>query len=157
MHTSVFHWIETRGSSKGFSGRGLNSVHWGINPHLKTFTLIFFAMPPLNLQTVQTPLLRQFPPYIGGGPRVFIKLLRISISLMRKPNIREIIYLDMLILSCIIREAHISRGTDICLLQNLGFIINIKKSILHPCQKIEFMGMEINLIKMTLSLTPVKV
>ena len=39
----------------------------------------------------------------------------------------------------------------------LDFIINIKKSILHPCQKIEFLGMEIDSIKMTLSLTPEKV
>ena len=46
-----------------------------------------------------------------------------------------------------------SRDTVIYLLQNLGFTINIKKSILHPCQEIEFLGMEIDSIKMTLSLT----
>ena len=63
----------------------------------------------------------------------------------------------MLILSHTIQEAHMSRDTVIYLLQNLGFIINIKKSILHPCQKIEFLGMEIDSIKMTLSLTPYKV
>ena len=40
------------------------------------------------------------------------------------------------------------RDTVIYLLQNLGFIINVKKSILHPCQKIEFLGMEIDSIKM---------
>ena len=33
----------------------LHSVHWGITPSL------FFAKPPLNLQTVQAPLFRQFP------------------------------------------------------------------------------------------------
>ena len=33
-----------------------HSVHWGINP------LLFLTKPPLNLQTVQAPLFRQFPP-----------------------------------------------------------------------------------------------
>ena len=93
---------------------------------------------------------------LGPAPRVFTKLLKLS--LLRKINIRVIIYLDdMLILSHTIREAHMSRDTVIYLLQNLGFIINVKKSILHPCQKIEFLGMEIDSIKMTLSLTPEKV
>ena len=66
-----------------------------------------------------------------------------------------IIYLvDMLVLSHTIREARMSRDAVVYL---LDFIINIKKSILHPCQKIEFLGMEIDSIKMTLSLTPEKV
>ena len=50
-----------------------------------------------------------------------------------------------------------SRGTVIYLLQNLSFIINIKESIFHPYQKIEFLGMEIYSIKITPSLTPEKV
>ena len=95
---------------------------------------------------------------LGPAPSVFTKLLKIPISLLRKINIRVIIYLDdMLILSHTIREAHMRRDTVIYLLHNLGFIINVKKSILHPCQKIEFLGMEIDSIKMTLSLTPEKV
>ena len=76
---------------------------------------------------------------LDPAPRVFSKLLKIPVCLLRKINIRVIIYLDdMLILSYTIREAHMSQDTVIYLLQNLGFIINIKKS-------------------MTLSLTPVKV
>ena len=76
---------------------------------------------------------------LDPAPRVFSKLLKIPVCLLRKINIRVIIYLDdMLILSYTIREAHMSQDTVIYLLQNLGFITNIKKS-------------------MTLSLTPVKV
>ena len=76
---------------------------------------------------------------LDPAPRVFSKLLKIPVCLLRKINIRVIIYLDdMLILSYTIREAHMSQDTVIYLLQNLGFIINIKKST-------------------TLSLTPVKV
>ena len=62
----------------------------------------------------------------------------------------------MLILSHTIREAQMSWDTAVYPLQNLGFVINVKKPIFHPCQKIEFLGMEIDSIKMTLSLKPKK-
>ena len=93
----------------------------------------------------------------GLGPvrRMLTNLLKILISLLRKINIRVIIYLDhVLILSQTIREARMSRDTVLYLLQNMSFIIDIKKSILHPCQKTEFVGMKIDSIKMTFSLTP---
>ena len=61
---------------------------------------------------------------LGPAPRVFTKLLKIPISLMRKINIRVIIYLEnMLILSHTVREAYMSREAVIYLLQNLVFII----------------------------------
>ena len=37
---------------------GTDSVHWGINPSV----LFCQVLPPLNLQTVQACLYRQFPP-----------------------------------------------------------------------------------------------
>ena len=40
----------------------------------------------------------------------------------------------------------------IYLLQNLGFILNLKKSVLKPSQKIEFLGIVIYSIKMEISL-----
>ena len=64
---------------------------------------------------------------------------------------------DMLILSHTIQETHMSWYMVIYLLQNLGFIINIRKWILHPWQKREFLVLEIDSIKMTLSLAPNKV
>ena len=73
---------------------------------------------------------------LGPAPRVFTKLLKIPISLLRKINIRVIIYLDdMLILSHTIREAHMSRDTVIYLLHNLGFTINVKKSFFTNVRK----------------------
>ena len=62
------------------------------------------------------------------APSVFTKLLKISVSLLKKINIRVITYFDdMLILSYTIREAHMRQDALIYLLQNLDFIINIKK------------------------------
>jgi hypothetical protein len=42
------------------------------------------------------------------------------------------------------------------LLQELGFIINKEKSILDPTQKIEFLGILINSIRLWLALPPAK-
>jgi len=76
---------------------------------------------------------------LGPAPRIFTKLLKIPIALLRRINIRVMIYLDdMLLLGRTVQEAFQTRDTVIFLLQNLGFIINQKKSVLIPTQKIEF-------------------
>ena len=45
-----------------------------------------------------------------------------------------------------------SRDTVIFLLQHLGFVINQKKSLLQAVQEIEFLGLNINSLNMTVSL-----
>ena len=52
------------------------------------------------------------------------------------------------------RSSHESRHSIISTAEYELYIIDIKKSILHPCQKTEFVGMKIDSIKMTFSLTP---
>ena len=42
-----------------------HSVHWGINPPLKTPPPLFLTKLPLNQQTVQAPFLGNRPLYIG--------------------------------------------------------------------------------------------
>ena len=72
--------------------------------------------------------------------------------------IRIIVYLDdFLILGKTFEETILSRDTVIYLLQNLGFVINLKKSILHPTRRIEFSGMIIESVEMTVSLPQEKV
>ena len=74
----------------------------------------------------------------GPAPRIFIKILKVSISPIRRLNIRIVIYLDnMLLLGRSIKEVLIAAGTAIFLLQHLEFVIDLKKSILTPQQKIE--------------------
>ena len=51
----------------------------------------------------------------------------------------------------------ISRDTVIFLLQLLGFVLNLEKSILNPVQEIAFLGAAINSLKMCLSLLQEKV
>ena len=94
---------------------------------------------------------------LGPAPRVFTKILKIPIAILRRLKIRIIIYLDdMLMLAKSIQEILIAKDTVIYLLQHLGFVINLKKSVLIPTQKIEFLGLIIDSVELTLSLTQEK-
>ena len=55
-------------------------------------------------------------------------------------------------MAALVEELTLAQDTLIYLLQNLGFLINIKKSALQPCQTIQFLGMEINSIDMTITI-----
>ena len=72
---------------------------------------------------------------------IFTKTLKIPIAILRGIQIRIIIYLDdILLMSQTINGLERTRDTSIFLLQSLGFIINLQKSVLMPLQKIEFLG-----------------
>ena len=90
---------------------------------------------------------------LGPAPRIFTKLLTVPISLMRELNVRLIIFLgDILQMAASVEELTLAGDTLIYLLQNLGFLINMKKSMFQPCQTIQFLSMEINSIDMTITL-----
>ena len=64
---------------------------------------------------------------------------------MNKHYIRIIVYLDdTLLMRRTLQEIMTARDTLILLLQNLGFIINLKKLILHPVKQLEFLGLQKN-------------
>ena len=95
---------------------------------------------------------------LGPAPRIFTKLLKIPIAILRRIKIRVIVYLDdMLLMSQTIESLEMARNTLIFLLQELGFTINLKKSVLSATQKLEFLGLEINSVNMTLTLPMGKV
>ena len=67
---------------------------------------------------------------LGPAPRIFTKLMKIPISILRRINISVLIYLDdMLIMGQTLEEIQMSRDTVMFLLQNLGFVINLRKSV----------------------------
>ena len=57
----------------------------------------------------------------------------------------------MLLMSQTINSLEIATDTLIFLLRSLGFVINLQKSVLVPLQKIEFLGLEIDLGRMKLN------
>ena len=95
---------------------------------------------------------------LGSAPRIFTKLLRIPVAVLRMINIRIIVYLDdFLLMSQTIEDLEMARDTLIFLFQQLGFVINLKKSVLTPTQLIEFLGLMIDSVTMSLSLPEEKV
>ena len=91
------------------------------------------------------------------APRIFSKLLKVPIALLRRLNIRLVIYLnDILLMGRTLEEILMSRDTLIFLLQHLGFVITLTKSVLKLSQEIEFLGLNIDTHTMTLTLTEEK-
>ena len=94
---------------------------------------------------------------LGSAPRISSKLLQIPIAILRRINVRLIIFLDdILLMEKTLQEMSMSRDTLIFLLQRLGFVINQKKSVLQPTRQLEFLGMQIDTTNMCLFLTKEK-
>lgn len=73
--------------------------------------------------------------------RSFTKLMTFPISILRRLNVILILYLDdILFIAWTQEEITFAWYTLIFLLQCLGFLVDIKKSVLQPCQKIEFLN-----------------
>jgi len=95
---------------------------------------------------------------LGPAPLVFTKLMKVPVGLLRRLNIRLIIFLDdILIIGTTQKEVLQHKETVVYLLQSLGFVINTRKSVVVPTQQIEFLGMMINSKEMTVSLPQGKV
>ena len=85
--------------------------------------------------------------YFGSGPapEVFAKLLKILIVLLRWINIQIIVYLnDMLPMGQTFQKIMTARDTLIFLVQNLGFVISLKNSVLQPLKQLNVLGLQIN-------------
>ena len=96
--------------------------------------------------------------WISPAPRIFTKIMKIPVSILRRLNIRIVIYLDdFILMGRSLKEILIARETTIFLLQHLGLIINLEKSNLTPSTTMEFLGILIDSIRMTLLLPREKV
>ena len=58
---------------------------------------------------------------------------------------------DMLLIGHTIEEKLIARDTVVFCLQQLGFVLNLQKSVLTPIQRIQFLGAAVDSLIMTLS------
>ena len=84
--------------------------------------------------------------------------MKVVVAYLRERGIRLIIYLDDILIMChSIIEAQQHRDLVIRLLESLGFIVNLEKSVLNPSQIMEYLGMVVNSINMSLSLPDLKV
>ena len=92
------------------------------------------------------------------APRVFTKVLKPAIELLRAIGIRLVIYMDdMLIMAHSKQMLREQIYQVLFLIKNLGFIIDSKKSLLSPTQEIEFLGMIVNSQTMEIKLPGQKI
>ena len=92
------------------------------------------------------------------APIVFTKLLKPAIELLRATGIHLVIYIDdMLVVAHSNQMLRQHVYQVLFLLENLGFIINSKKSVLSPIQEIEFLGMTVNSQTMEIKLSGQKI
>ena len=95
---------------------------------------------------------------LASAPRIYTKLMKPVIGLLRKIGARLIIYLDDILLMAESKENLIqARDSTIYLLIHLGFIINWEKSKPMPSQKVEFLGFVIDSQQMIFNLSSEKV
>ena len=96
---------------------------------------------------------RSLPFGLASGPRLFTKLMKPVVAILRRLGVKLIIYLDDILLMNQSREGLIKdRDSLLYLLHNLGWLINWNKSVLQPTQKLEFLGMEVDSTSMMVSL-----
>ena len=88
---------------------------------------------------------------LASAPRVFTKLMKPVVGLLRQLGIRLKIYLDDMLIMAQSRDIALQHdSTALDLLQGLGFMINYLKSALVPYKKMEFLGFVVD----SLTLSP---
>lgn len=95
---------------------------------------------------------------LSSAPWAFTKLLKPVVAFLRRHGIRLIIYLDDIL---IIGSSKVAVMQDfnfaVELLKFLGFIINVEKSVGDPTQEIEFLGLNVNSLSLSVALPREKV
>jgi hypothetical protein len=95
---------------------------------------------------------------LTAAPRLFTKVMKPVVALLRRARIRLIIYLDdLLFMNQSKGGLQLDMATAQYLLENLGFVINLEKSCFTPTQTLEFLGFLVNTPEMTLHLPDYKV
>ena len=90
---------------------------------------------------------------LNVAPLVFTKILKPIISHLRKQGFYSVVYLDDILLFGDTHDKCLENiKTTKSLLEELGFIINRKKSNLVPNQKCLFLGLFYNSLEMTIEL-----
>lgn len=87
------------------------------------------------------------------APFLFTKLFKPIVKILRKKGVICVVYLDdILIIGQTETECMNSTKITVNLLEQLGFMLNLKKSSLKPQQSIKFLGFVYDTLTMTISL-----
>ena len=95
---------------------------------------------------------------LNDAPRAFTKTLKPPVGTLRSLGFKLVVYLDDIILAASTRDLCIYQGQILIkTLENLGFVINLKKSNLVPSQVVLFLGFVVDSKKMSFSLPDSKI
>ena len=95
---------------------------------------------------------------LSSAPRIFTKLLKPVMALLRRQGTRIVIFLDDMLIMDQSKEQLIAQTKEvIMILQLLGFVVNFKKSALEPKQVMVYLGFLIDSQNMRISLPQEKV
>ena len=90
---------------------------------------------------------------LSSAPRVFTKLLKPVVALLRQIGLHLIIYLDdMLFMHANREQLETMAPMIVSLFETLGLMVNKVQSLLTATQLIEFLGFQINSCNLRLSL-----
>lgn len=90
---------------------------------------------------------------LSSAPWVFTKLLRPVVTLLRSRGIRLIIYLDDILVFNSCKSKLLDHMVVVkSLIESLGFVINLEKSVQIPSQSLEFLGLMIDTPSFSLSI-----
>ena len=90
---------------------------------------------------------------LSCAPWAFTKVLKPVAAFLRSLGVRLIVYIDdILVIGKSPDEVRNHVEALIALLEGLGFIVNMEKSVLTPSQHIEFLGLQLDTSNMCLSL-----
>jgi hypothetical protein len=95
---------------------------------------------------------------LAPAPWAFTKMLKPIVAFLRERGVRLVIYLDdILIMNAskekLLKDLELVRS----ILESLGFIINEKKSVTNPSLCMDFLGMSLDSVAMSMSLPSKKV
>ena len=93
------------------------------------------------------------PSGISNGPCLFTRLCKPLLAYLCHQGVEIVIYIDDTFLRAA-NEEELNRRLKITMhtLEGCGFLINHDKSVLHPTQKLEFLGFDIDTVAFTISL-----
>ena len=90
---------------------------------------------------------------LSSAPWAFTKLLRVVIAHLRKLGLRLVIYLDdILVVASSQLAARLAVNQVRSLLESLGFVFSVEKSVEDPVQALEYIGLFIDTLSMKLLL-----
>ena len=95
---------------------------------------------------------------LSSTPWVFTKTLRPVAAKLRELGIQLVIYLDdILVIASSPTQLEDHASTLVYTLENLGFIVHPEKSMTQPTQRMEFLGMIVDMVSMELQVPGQKI